>query len=143
MGLIFRGFGCFRVGKSIFSRYGGYNTKKVPKKCLRCTVSGHANASPEGHPHSNQTSNTPVGVHWRGLQGFSNRWVPFGARWHDSGAPTPTPPHDIARYRTISDLEQTTNWSPEVKSCPWLDRPGRFVQFGSEKNILLIIRSDI
>ena len=144
MGLIFLGLSFFRVGKSIFSRYGGYNTKKVPKKCLHVPFRGtlmrarRVTHTPTRHQTLPWGS---IGVAFKGFRTDGSHLVPAGTIPAHRPPPHRTISHDIAC--TISDLEQTTNWSPEVKSCPWLDRPGRFVQFGSEKNILLIIRSDI
>ena len=143
MGLFFLGFGCFRVGKSIFSRHGGCNTKKVPFCGFHAPFRGtlmrarRVTHTPTRHQTLPWGS---IGVPFEGFRTDGSHLVPAGTIPEH---PPPPHRHDIARYRTISDLEQTTNWSPEVKSCPWLDRPGRLVQFGSEKTVLLIIRSDI
>ena len=143
VGLIFRGLSFFRVGKSIFSRHGGHNTKKVPQNRLHAPFRGtpmrarRVTHTPTRHQTLPWGS---IGVAFKGFRTDGSHLVPAGTIPEH---PPPPHRHDVARCRTMSDLEQTTNWSPEVKSCPWLDRPGRLVQFGSEKTILLIIRSDI
>ena len=105
MGLIFLGFGCFRVGKSIFSRDGGYNTKKVPKKCLHVPFRGtlmrarRVTHTPTRHQTLPWGS---IGVAFKGFRTDGSHLVPAGTIPAHRPPPHRTISHDIARYRTLN-----------------------------------------
>ena len=106
MGLIFLGLSIFRVGKSIFSRYGGYNTKKVPKKCLHVPLRGTL-------MRARRVTHTPTRhqtLPWGPLAWYLRVFEPMGPIWCPLARFRRTDPHPTARYRTIShDIGPWTN----------------------------------
>ena len=109
MGLIFLGLTLFKVGKSIFSKHRGINTKKVPFCGLHVPFRGTLMRARRVTHTPTRHQTLPWGSIGVAFKGFRTDGDPFGARWHDSGAQPEHPPpprhrHDVARHvrRTLS-----------------------------------------
>ena len=133
-GANFRGFGCFRVGKSIFSRYGGYDTKKVPKKCLHVPFRGTLmRARRVTHTPTRHQTLIPwgsIGVAFKGFRTDGSHLVPAGTIPAHRTPPHRTiSSHDVARHRPLNKQQigllrsnLARGWTDPAGWCSSLDR---------------------